>query len=312
MYRVTSLAVADNRRFLVAAAAAFMMLWLFMRPLPYTDAMTNGVVVWWVALCTLSVVNLCVWRLSATAVTQHRDAVDDADYRFQKWQLILSAIYVAGCAFRSVLPRADVQRIGLFDTWLSSVFVGRSVATVAEMCFMAQWAMLLHRVSRAANLRFGVIFAWALVPMITVAEICSWYAVLTTCYLGNAIEESIWALSATLLLVSGAMLWPRVGATGRRFLAAAMALGVGYVAFMVTVDVPMYLTRWLADEASGRTYLTLSQGLHDVGSRWHVTFAWEEWRTEIPWMSLYFSVAVWSSIALIFAPWLTPRPRMAS
>jgi len=34
---------------------------------------------------------------------------------------LLSAVYVFGCAFRSILPRADVQRICLFNTWLSSV-----------------------------------------------------------------------------------------------------------------------------------------------------------------------------------------------
>ena len=56
--------------------------------------------------------------------------------------LLLCAGYVFGCAFRSVLPRADVQRICLFDTWLSSVVIGRSVATVAELCFAAQWAIV--------------------------------------------------------------------------------------------------------------------------------------------------------------------------
>src|SRR5262249_47027727 len=58
--------------------------------------------------------------------------------------LLLCAAYVFGCAFRSFLPRADVQRICLFDTWLSSVMIGRSVATVAEVCFAAQWAIALH------------------------------------------------------------------------------------------------------------------------------------------------------------------------
>jgi hypothetical protein len=53
--------------------------------------------------------------------------------------VLLCGAYVFGCAFRSFLPRADVQRICLFDTWLSSVIVGRSVATVAEVCFAAQW-----------------------------------------------------------------------------------------------------------------------------------------------------------------------------
>ena len=55
--------------------------------------------------------------------------------------LLLCAAYVFGCAFRSFLPRADVQRICLFDTWLSSVMVGRTVATVAEVAFAAQWAL---------------------------------------------------------------------------------------------------------------------------------------------------------------------------
>ena len=59
--------------------------------------------------------------------------------------LFLSAAYVFGCAFRSFLPRADIQRICLFDTWLSSATVGRSVATVAEICFAAQWAIILHQ-----------------------------------------------------------------------------------------------------------------------------------------------------------------------
>ena len=52
----------------------------------------------------------------------------------------------------------------------------------------------------------------------------------------------------------------------------------------------------------GRPYLTLSQGVRDAASRWVVTHDWGEWRDEIPWMSLYFSVGVWISIALTRAP----------
>ena len=67
-------------------------------------------------------------------------------------------------------------------------------------------------------------------------------------------------------------------------------------------DVPMYVSRWLADEAHGREYLTLGNGLWDVGSRWIVTHAWDEWQPEMPWMSLYFSVGVWCSLALVHLP----------
>jgi len=39
-------------------------------------------------------------------------------------------------------------------------------------------------------------------------------------------------------------------------------------------------------------------GLYDVSTRWAVTHDFEQWKDEIPWMSLYFSGAVWSSLAL--------------
>jgi hypothetical protein len=42
----------------------------------------------------------------------------------------------------------------------------------------------------------------------------------------------------------------------------------------------------------------------DASGRWVVSHRWEDWKNEIAWMSLYFSVAVWLSIALIHAPLL--------
>ena len=40
------------------------------------------------------------------------------------------------------------------------------------------------------------------------------------------------------------------------------------------------------------------EGLRDVSTRWVVTHDIAEWKDEIAWMSLYFSVAVWASLAL--------------
>src|SRR5262249_60104219 len=95
---------------------------------------------------------------------------------------------------RSFLPRADVQRICLFDTWLSSVAIGRSVATVAEVCFAAQWVIVLHRLGTMTGADTVSNIAWVILPLIFIAECFSWYAVLTTNYLGNAVENSIWAV----------------------------------------------------------------------------------------------------------------------
>ena len=55
--------------------------------------------------------------------------------------------------------------------------------------------------------------------------------------------------------------------------------------------------------------MSLAQGAADISGRWVVSHRWEDWRSEVTWMSLYFSVAVWISIALVHVP--APRPRTA-
>jgi hypothetical protein len=312
MYKATKTLLAENVRLLIGSCIAYAVLWNALVRSQPVNGWSSGVVTWWTTLCAVSVINLCGWRLSASALARRKASVEPAVYSFQRRQLLLSATYVLGCCFRSILPRADVQRISLVDSWVSSVMVGRSVATVAELCFVIQWALLLHATARDARSRLGVGISWLLVPLIVVAELCSWYSVLTTNYLGNAIEESLWTLSASLLILGCLALWLPSRPSQRPFLAAVVVVGIVYVAFMCTVDVPTYASRWLADEAGGRAYLSLDQGLRDAWSRRCVTFDWDEWRPEIPWMSLYFSVAVWCSIALVHAPRLQWKPRLES
>lgn len=267
-----------------------------------SDLLSSGPLVWWAALCVISVVNVVAWTRAARAVQRSRTVTDSAHHAFRRWQLGLSAVFVMVCAFRAVFPRADVQRICLHDSWLSSVMIGRTLATVAELCFVAQWAILLRALGTRTGSGLALTVSRLMVPMIAVAEICSWYAVLTTSYLGNTLEESIWAMTALLATVSAASVWPRLASRHRPFLLGALGFGLCYVTFMVTVDVPMYISRWLADKASGRAYLTVMEGLRDVSVRWVVTSHWDAWRSEIPWMSLYFSVTVWVSISLVTLP----------
>jgi hypothetical protein len=151
-----------------------------------------------------------------------------------------------------------------------------------------------------------------LVPLIAVAETCSWYSVLTTSNLGHVVEETLWGVSAALLVASVVAILPRSSPARRPLLAGWCFAGAAYVAFMFLVDVPMYLSRWLADEAAGRRYATLAQGLKDVAQHRVVSFRWDDWKNEVVWMSLYFSVAVWISISLVHAPAFKPRILPAS
>ncbi len=212
--------------------------------------------------------------------------------------LLLCAAYVFGCAFRSFLPRADVQRICLFDTWLSSVVVGRSVATVAEICFAVQWAIILHQLGTMTAADTTLNAAWLLVPLILIAECFSWYAVLTKNYLGNAIENSIWAVAFLAVGIGLCRLLPEFNGPVRVVLAIAISGIAAYLAFLMTIDVPMYVSRWQADLADGSKPLGALEGFHDVRTRWVVTHDFAQWKDEIAWMSLYFSAAVWASLAL--------------
>lgn len=264
---------------------------------PVSLAWSNPVVRWWGMLTLVSGANIAIW-FALYRQYHEQSSGSLSNTSGIGLMLLLSAGYVFGCAFRSVLPRADVQRICLVDTWLSSVAVGRTVATVAEICFAAQWAIVLHQLGTMTGAETTVNIAWIIVPLIVIAEAFSWYAVLTTHYLCNAIENSIWAVVFFLVGIALCRLLPEFHGPVRWAFIAAIVGIAAFLAFLMTIDVPMYLNRWRANLAAGGSLLHPLEGLRDVSRRWVVTHDIAEWREEIAWMSLYFSMAVWSSLAL--------------
>ena len=261
--------------------------------------MTSPTMTWWFFLCAVSAINVLAWLASAAMLHRRSGTLPAETWTLIRWQMLLSAGYVLGCGYRSAFPVFDVQRQVMVDSFFSSVIVGRSVATVAELCFVAQWALMLRGIALATRSWQGVKISTLVVPMIVVAEVCSWYAVLTTSNIGHVVEETLWGLCALLIVASLVLIWPRCDRAMRPFLAATCTMGLGYVFYMFLVDVPMYWSRWVQDNESGRIYLDLFQGLVDTSSRWTVTHQWSAWQGEVVWMSLYFSVAVWFSISLM-------------
>ena len=263
-----------------------------------TEDVSTAVMVWWAALRAVSVLNILVWLVVAASWWRTRDEADPGKRTYQATQLALSALFVAGCAFRSFLPWAEAPRYCLSGSPLSSAAIARTVATVAELALVTQWALTMREmaVRRHVNLAFAA--ACLIVPLIVFAEVASWYSALTTNFIGSVVEESTWAGTSALATVGLAALLPHYQGLRRRSLLVAMALNVAYIVFMVGVDVPMYFARWRHDQTAGRHYLTLAEGWADARDRRVVTRTWEHWREEIPWMSLYFSAGVWISLGL--------------
>jgi hypothetical protein len=267
-----------------------------------------SVTVWWIGLGLIGIFNVAaVLRVAATL----KRTADPAADALRRRQLQLAVVFVVVCAFRSLVPRADVQRICLFDSWLATVFVGRALATVAELSFAAQWMLLLREVVKDRPGTLAAFIPRLILPLITAAEVFSWYATLTTNYGGNSFEESTWALVTALMVLTLVSQWSRFHGEVRRFLGVVVLACAAYFTFLCAVDVPMYVSRWHADRAAGRQYLSLRQGLHDSATRAVVTHRWEDWREEIPWMTLYFSVGPWLSMALVRAPYPRAARRTA-
>jgi hypothetical protein len=145
----------------------------------------RNLTLWLGTLAALAALNIGLWIWIARSASLHTS--------YGEAQLLLSGVYVAVCAFRSLFPRVDLERVCLWDTWLSGVLLGRTAATVAEFCFALQCSLFAQRLSDITGMPLLAAVAHTFVPLVIVAELFCWYAVLSLNHIGHAMEESLWS-----------------------------------------------------------------------------------------------------------------------
>lgn len=262
----------------------------------------TSVAIWWGGMSAVAVLNLILLIYSRKLLMSKMPSMSEMVQKVRKYQFLLASIYTIGCGFRSILPRGDVRRIVLVDHWISAIAIGRSVATIAELAFVAQWAFLLHEIGKGTKDNSVLSISKMIVPMIFIVECFSWYACTTGNFFGTTIEESLWAVAASLTMIGFIRGRKHYRGTQKNFLTAGIVAAFGYVVYMVTVDVPTYFRNWIANEAEGKVYSALKDGFVEVATVWRQTYAEADWQYEFVWMSLYFSVAVWMSIYITNGP----------
>jgi hypothetical protein len=232
--------------------------------------------------------------------TKSFNSDNDNDNLYQRLQLCLSGIYVLVCAYRSVLPRIDLERYCLFDSQFSSIFWGRTAATIAEIAFSGQIALLLHKLATDYDHPWTQWLSFWMVPIITTAQVFCWFGVLTLNHGYHAIEESIWAITSALVACALSSFGSHSYSENKEplFRMASMICCV-YCVFMVTVDVPMYIHKWKHDQKLGKPQLLVRDGSKDAWERRCVTWDWKIWKPEVAWLTGYFTSAVWLSLALV-------------
>lgn len=229
---------------------------------------------------------------------------------FLSWQglwdyrALFTLMYVIACGVRSIWPRHDGDRACFYDHPISPPFYGRTLAFFAELSFCLLICMTFARIagySPTARSLASVLFAANVV-----AQNCCNFSVATQNQWGHVIEESIWLVSGVVVTAYCGVLYNAKKVADKKetanssqamsFLRGALLFGPCYVAFMATVDVPMYYNRMLQQTAEGRTFLPFIEGVIDSARCHIVTCKDEYWRVEMPWLTGYFTLAVWATL----------------
>jgi hypothetical protein len=261
--------------------------------LPSMDYQT---LVWWSCLKGIALFNLGLWIFTAVAApnVSHNPSA--------QWHRLLSLIYTTVCAFRSFYPRVDLERVVMVDHWLSSIVLGRSSATLAELACAVQVGLFLWDVGDNHGLHWPRYVGVAIVPLIFIAQCCCWAGVLTLDHMWHASEESLWAICALLVAgVSVEMYYFEIASCWAAGLATMLCATLFYVT--AVVDVPMYLRRASSLSSSSnkrKQFRSFSEGIRSATFDRMPTGTWDVWMHEVGWMTPYFSLAVWGSIGLVW------------
>lgn len=249
---------------------------------------------WWRALCVLSSANVCLWL----AAWWH---IDPSLHSYAALQLALSGVYVLVCAYRSVLPRVDLERLVLVDSPLSSIILGRTAATVAEICFAIQLGLLVHQLGERAGLPGVQMAAWGVPVFMTLAQAFCWHSVLTLNHITQAVESLLWAAGFSMTAVLLAVVASH-SSGGVQAMALVGLLGsLGFITYVLAIDAPMYLRRYRECQANGQCYLDLASGARDALYRRVPSRQWAAWKEDALWLTPYFSLGAWFSIAMAWA-----------
>ena len=250
-------------------------------------------VLWWRILSAIAVVNLVLWVVLAIQF--------GGDSGYARLHVVCSGIFTAVCAFRSFWPRIDLERFCLVDSFISSMVLGRSAATIAEVSFATQIALLMHEMGGELSIPWLQSTAIPIVVLLSAAQVFCWWSVLTRTHIWHAVEESLWAVTFAMVFVCLAFASTEAFGHWVWLTRAGLVCTFLYVLFMVTVDVPMYIKRWRSGEFEDQK-LSLGVGWQDALYRRVPTREWAIWKPEVAWLTGYFSGAVWISMFLITLP----------
>mmetsp|Transcript_54129 Transcript_54129/g.150579 ORF Transcript_54129/g.150579 Transcript_54129/m.150579 type:complete len:369 (-) Transcript_54129:33-1139(-) len=291
-------------------------------------------IVWYPAMCVVATLNIVAYILVIVVLGADPAEEDRAVRAYKRRMLVLAAPYVLVCAWRTYFPNQYESRHVWWDTPLSSILLARTMATIAELSWIAQLASALafcsdqvhretHRTSTSNGCSWNAyaqVSARLMFIFICVAECCSFAATISLSNLWFAIEESLWGLAylitwpafVHLLYAAQGSRQDQRCCVGRGYVGLYALLAsifcFFYVPWVAILDVPPYWEAYQQQLREGFSFLPFWEGVKDALVKRVVTHSWEAWGpllSNMIWRATYFGPNVWASILLAFAPRLS-------
>jgi hypothetical protein len=218
---------------------------------------------------------------------------------FQHKLAILVFIYIYVCAYRSIWPRIEGPNICLNKNSMSLPILGRTSATIAEISFGLLFVLITNKLILGISKKNMFMLAWnnILFYLIVLAQVFCWIGIITTDPSYNALEESLWTVFGISKIILYIIIYYYIGFNNsylRYTIPIIIVCVLVYTLFMITVDVPMYIQN--AKTHNGK-YNSLGDGILKL-CKCNFTKKLDKWKEDIPWLSGYFTFAVWFSIGL--------------
>ena len=161
-------------------------------------------------------------------------------------------------------------------------------------------------------------YVYIVIPIIILAEVFSWLGSITEYQLWNVSEEVLWFLSSIILIVISLYILNNIKHIKTSkirsiyyLLSGIVPVATIFATFMIVVDIPMYIQRWVKGEKIESK--TIHQIFNEFKSKHRKNFdnkindfrqckkvdkSLNTWKQEMPWLTGYFTIGVWTTFVL--------------
>ena len=229
------------------------------------------------------------------------------------WSSKYAKYFYINCLVRGLFPRIDVSRTCFFGGFISSVIVGRVLATIGELAFVLcvrnyikQHLMVYRRIQRYS---FGTLFKitmlfllnYSILVVAILAEIQSWKSVIFKDNNYHVMEETLWfcmGIYTTMMTVFFKHWIPM--SKYKNFNNSLIWISSLYCVYMFFVDIPMYLERAKTQDIP----VSLDIGFWELWECQKISRDSRDYGTNMVFSLLYFGVAPYILDRITFRTWV--------